>query len=146
MKRVKKSDVWEFIQQHPTYWNGLKLPDVDMEEYFNCPINTSRKQQVYSYYRMGLEVLIDKMEEGFPNVDYKIALRMIKAEGLGIPLRIQNWGWQEPLTIDELEDYLRKWANRWGRVYDKALERLNTITTKRKVIQTQLVEEDANRP
>lgn len=137
-KRIKKSDVWDFIQQHPTFWDGLKIPDSDMKEYFNFEVTTIRKQQVYTYYRLGLELLIDKMEEGFPNVDYNMALKLIKSEGLALPLRVQGWGWQEPITIDELEDHLRKWANRWGRVYDKALERLNEISTKRKVIQKKL--------
>ena len=141
-KRIRKDEVWDFIQQHPTFWDGLKIPDTDMEDFFKFPVNTQRKQQVYTYYRMGLEVLIDKMEEGFPNVDYKMGLKLIKSEGLSVPIRIANWGWQEPLTIDELEDHLRKWANRWGRVYDKSLERLNAISTKRKVLQTKLQTED----
>jgi len=141
-KRIKKSDVWDFIQQHPTYWDGLKIPDDDMESYFNFPVTQHRKGQVYTYYRLGLDRLIDKMEEGFPNVDYDMALRLIKAEGLGLPLRVSKWGWQEPLTIDELESHLQKWANRWGRVYDKALTRLTEIQTKKKVIQHKLTVEE----
>jgi hypothetical protein len=140
-KRIKSKEVWDFIQKHPTFWDGIKIPDADVEEHFMMPIDTTRKQQVYTYYRLGLDLLIDKMEEGFPTVDYTMALQLIKVEGFGIPLRVPNWGWEEPETIDELEDHLQKWANRWGRVYDKSLERLNTIATKRKIIKTSLVDE-----
>jgi len=135
MKTFGINNVKEFLRTHLTYWERIDVPDDDVCDYFEISdIPVKLKQRFYSIYRTGLNLLLDELE-AMPVFDYKIALYNIKKMGFCIPIRQKNWGWQEPMTIDELEDYLKKLYDRWHLISDNALERINHI---KKTKQTKL--------
>jgi len=140
LKDIKQVDVNKYIIEHPTFLEGIKIPDIHIGDYFNpTPTQTiSIKSKFYTYFRLGLDQLIDEMDKGF---EYKQALRIIKAHGFGLPLRIQNWGYQEPLTVDELLDKLDKNSKHWERVFGNAVERQQVVERKKILTQKTLVDE-----
>jgi len=139
-KIIKQVDVNKYIVGHPTFKDGIKIPDSHWKEYFKPTLyqETSVKSKFYTFMRLGLDQLIDTMDKGF---EYKQSLRIIHAHGFGLPLRVQNWGYQEPLTVDELLDKLDKNSKHWERVYENAIERQQVVERKKIVTQKQLIDD-----
>lgn len=137
---IKQTDVNKYIISHPTFLNGIKIPDSDWIDFLKPSLaqTQSVKGKFYFYFRVGLDQLIDEMDKGF---EYKQALRIIKAHGFGLPIRIQNWGYQEPLTVDELLDKLDKNSKHWERVFGNAVERQQIVERKKTLTQKTLVDE-----
>jgi hypothetical protein len=140
MKNIKQKDVSVFIAGHPTFLSRLDIPDTHITEYFNpTPIQLINiKGKFYSYFRLSLDYLIDEMDKGF---DYRQALKIIKAHGFSLPIRIASWGYKEPLTVDELLDKLEKNSKHWERVYDNAVEREREVESKKTITQTLIGDE-----
>lgn len=140
MKNIKQKDVSRFIVEHPTFSDVLNIPDNHIIDYFRPTLYqlTSIKSKFYTYFRLSLDYLIDEMDKGF---EYKQALRIIKAHGFGLPIRISNWGYQEPLTVDGLLDKLEKNSKHWERVFENAVERKQIVEEKKKVTQKTLIED-----
>jgi len=139
-KTIKQAAVSVFIAGHPSFNERIEIPDNHIDEYF-APTGTqliSIKNKFYTYFRMSLDQLIDEMDKNF---EYNQALRIIKAHGFGLPIRIANWGYKEPLTIDELLDKLDKNSKHWERVFENAVERKQVVERKKIVTQTLLVDE-----
>lgn len=137
-KIIRQKDILMFLRQHKTFWERLDIPDSHFEQYFNMPITQYHKNKFYPIYRISFGQLLDKLET-MEIPDYHLALYEIKKNGFCLPLRVRNYGFQEPLTLDELEAHLKRLADRWGIVYDKSIERLNSVKEKKKVIQEKLV-------
>lgn len=133
-KDIKQVEINKYIVSHPTFFDGIKIPDNHIEDYFNPTTTqlTSIKSKFYNYFRISLDQLIDEMDRGF---EYKQALKIIKSHGFGLPLRIQKWGYQEPLTVDELLDKLDKNSRHWERVFENAVERKQIVERKKIVTQ-----------
>jgi len=133
LKVVTQDEVYDFIQQHPTYWERLAVSDDDFEDFFNQPITQRVKSKIWRLYSLSLSQIIDTME-AMELVDYHIALYLIKKHGWCLPMRVRNWGYKEPDTLNELEGNLEILANRWHNVYDGALSRVTAIRTQSKKI------------
>lgn len=138
---IKQADVSKFIIEHPTFPDVLKIPDNHIKEFFMpTEIQLQKiKSHFYSYMRDSLDRLIDKMDGGF---EYPQALKIIKAYGYSLPLRVSRWGYQEPLTIDELLDKLDKNSKHWERVFESAVERQQVVERKKIVTETSLFKEE----
>jgi hypothetical protein len=136
---IKQRDVNRFIVEHPTFSGGIKIPDNDWIEYLRPTLAQMQgvKSKFYNYFRVGLDQLIDEMDKGF---EYNQALRIIKAHGFGLPIRIKNWGYQEPLTIDELLNKLDKNSKHWEQIFENAVERQQIVEKKKQVTQKTLIE------
>ena len=141
LKDIKKSDISKFVVEHPTFPTGLKIPDSHIKEFFMpTEIQLQKIKHIfYEYMRNSLDRLIDKMDEGF---EYVQALKIIKHYGYSLPLRVSRWGYQEPITVDELLDKLDKNSKHWERVFENAVERQQTVERKKKVTQKTLVDEE----
>ena len=139
MKNIVQKDVSRFILEHPTFSNRIEIPDVHIMDYFKPTLHqlTGIKSKFYSYFRLSLDYLIDEMDKGF---EYNQALRIIKAHGFGLPLRLAKWGYKEPLTVDELLDKLEKNSKHWERVFENAVERKQQVEQKKVITQTSFTE------
>lgn len=137
IRDIKQVDINKYIIEHPTFLEGIKIPDTHIEEFFTpTPIQLLNiKNKFYTYMRLSLDQLIDIMSKGF---EYKQALRIIKAHGFGLPLRVARWGYQEPLTVDELLDKLEKNSKHWERVFENSVERKQVVERKKRVTQKTL--------
>ena len=139
-RSVKQADVSKFITEHPSFSNIIEIPDTHILNFFN-PTGMQLitiKSKFYTYFRISLDFLIDEMDKGF---EYNQALRIIKAHGFGLPIRIANWGYKEPITVDELLDKLDKNSKHWQRVYENSIEREQIVERKKVITQKTLTEE-----
>ena len=136
---IEQKDVSRFIIEHPTFSSRIEIPDAHITDYFK-PTGTQLimiKSKFYSYFRLSLDYLIDEMDKGF---EYNQALRIIKAHGFGLPIRLASWGYKEPLTVDELLDKLEKNSKHWERVFENAVERKQEVEQKKVITQTSFTE------
>jgi hypothetical protein len=107
LKRLNIAKINRFLLDHPTWSEGLKVPDEDIINWFHPTLwQLGRiKSTIYTIFRMGLDELISRRLEGYSFDD---SFRWIKEHGLCIPTRIAKWGYQEPQTMEELIDYMEK--------------------------------------
>jgi len=136
MKEQKQGDVIDFLTGHPTYWEKLEIPDEDCKDYFGITeIPTEMKSKFRNVFNKGVNQLID-IGMTMPIFNFDTALFLLKRDHqLSLPIRLREWGWKEPLTLDELDDHLHKLYDRCQLMADNALIRWNTF---RKSIQTKL--------
>ena len=134
---IKQIDVNKFIISHPTYLKLIRIPDSDIEQYFKPSTKQwgNIKNRFYHYKIIGINHLIDEMQYGN---DYLKCLSNLKSRGYGIPIRVYNWGYQEPMTIDELLDNLYKNDKHWGIVYSNSLDRSHEVE-KMKLLSQKLI-------
>lgn len=137
---IKMNELRDFLKEHPTFWDRLAIPDTHFSDRFNHDVTFKDKQAMYSHYRRSLNRLLDYMEI-MPHPDYDVALYQIKCTDkcYCLPIRIKGWGWKEPVTVDELEDYLRSLYDKWNLVMDRSYERLSAVHERRKIIQSKLL-------
>jgi len=136
MKIPTSKEVRKFLRTHRTYWERLDITDAECEKYFNISeVPTRLKIKIYDVYTAGLQYLLDELE-AMDIFDYDLALYNIKKMGFCIPIRVRNTGWKEPLTVDDLEDYLKKLYDRWDLISNNALDKLKHLKkTKQKKLQ-----------
>ena len=123
MKKLNKEKIYMFLRRHPTFESNLRVRDEEFLNFFNIRIgdyNSDVKPKMYTMYKDSRNHILELVKMGYT---YDQAYSDLKAHGMCLPIRIQNWGYREPISEDEMIDYLKKNKDRFWIIYQNAKER-----------------------